>query len=462
MRSPHLELPRNGVGLLGAALVTASSILIVALAALGILGEGGSPYLGIAIYLLLPGLFVLGLLLVPLGAWLARRRLDRGQGPRELPVLDLNRPADRSRLVLFTGLTVVNLFVAGVAAYSGVTYMESPRFCGSCHSVMAPEHTAYQRSSHARVPCVDCHIGPGASWFVKSKLSGAWQVVSVTFHLYERPIPVPVRNLRPARETCEQCHWPARFTGDRLKVITHFADDEASTERKTVMVLHVGSGGGEGHGIHRHVHPDVRIRYQSDPAREKIPVIEASLPGGVVRTYLAAGAAPDPAAPWRVMDCIDCHNRPSHVFEPPEQVVDAALAAGRIDRRLPFARREALAVLRGTYPSHEAARQGIPAALRARYATLDPARARDTAGALEATGAALAEAWTRNVWPAMRIGWGTYPTFIGHDQAPGCFRCHDGEHRAADGKVLEQDCELCHGLLAVDEPDPQVLKALGR
>jgi hypothetical protein len=456
---PHilLSVPRNGIGLLGAILAIVSGILIVAFAVLGIAGEGGSPYVGMAIYVVLPTLFVAGLALIPVGAWLARRREARGDFASHLPVLDLNDAGVRRRVLVLSALTVANVFVVSVAAYEGVHYMDSSRFCGSCHSVMAPEFTAYQRSPHARVHCVECHIGPGASWFVKSKLSGAWQVVSVTFDLYERPIPTPVRALRPARDTCEQCHWPARFSGDRLQIRTHFAEDAASTARQTVLVLHVG---GEEHGIHRHVNPGVRIRYQSDPKRETIGVVEAALPDGSVRTYRAEGASVGAAPEWRVMDCVDCHNRPSHAFDLPGDAVDAALAAGRIDRAIPFIRREAAAVLQADHPSHAAAREVIPQALLARYATLDPAALETRRPALEAAGRELAEIWTRNVWPQMKIGWGTYRSALGHDRSPGCFRCHDEAHATDDGKVLSQDCDQCHALLAVDEERPPIMGQL--
>jgi hypothetical protein len=453
----HLSVPRNGIGLLGAVLAVVSGILIVAFAVLGIAGGGGSPYVGMAIYVVLPTLFVAGLVLVPLGAWLERRREARGDHVSHLPVLDLNDGDTRRRVLLLSALTVVNVFVVSVAAYEGVHYMDSSRFCGSCHSVMAPEFTVYQRSPHARVACVDCHIGPGASWFVKSKLSGAWQVISVTFDLYQRPIPTPVHQLRPARDTCEQCHWPARFSGDRLQVRTHFAEDAASTPRQTVLVLHVG---GEAHGIHRHVNPGVRIRYRSDAKREAIGTVEAALPDGSVRVYRAEGGEAQASGEWRVMDCVDCHNRPSHVFELPGDAVDAALAAGRIDRAVPFVRREAAAVLQADHPSHAAAREAIPRELLDRYAALDPAVLAARRPALEAAGIELAEIWTRNVWPQMRIGWGTYRSALGHERAPGCFRCHDETHATEDGRVLSQDCDQCHALLAVDEESPPVLRQL--
>jgi nitrate/TMAO reductase-like tetraheme cytochrome c subunit len=456
--------PGTGLGMVGAALAVASAVLIVGLAVAGLFGYGGSPYVGIFAYLVLPGVFVLGLLLIPLGAWLERRRSARGEAHR-LPIVDLNDPRTRRRGVVFAALTAVNLLIVGFATYEGVHVMETPQFCGSCHSVMAPEYTAYQRSPHARVACVECHIGPGASWFVKSKLSGAWQVVSVTLDLYERPIPTPVHALRPARETCEACHWPAKFHGDRLDVRTVFAADERNTEKKTVLLLHVGGAEhevGPPRGIHAHVAPGVTVRYLSDPERETIHTVESTYPDGRVSLFTtsASPAEPPPPAAWRTMDCVDCHNRASHRFRLPGPEVDLALASGRIDRTLPFVKREAVAALKVEYPSHEAARAGLEAALLDFYRGLDPATFPAREPKVREAAAALAQIYAWNVWPSMRIGWGTYASLRGHEDAPGCFRCHDEEHVTADGRTLSQDCDLCHAVLAQEEENPKVLGAL--
>lgn len=455
---------RHPVSLAGAALATVSGVLVVVLFAASLLGLEGGPYLGILAYLVLPALLVAGLVLVPVGAALERRRLvrlaARGAPEPPLPVMDLNQPRTRWRLLVFLGLTTVNLLVLGIASYKGLEVMDSPGFCGSCHSVMDPEASAHRRSAHARVACVECHIGPGASWFVKSKLSGAWQVVSVALDLYPRPIPTPVQNLRPARDTCEQCHWPTKLVGDRLKVITRHADDAASTPLRTVLVVHVGGAQGLGartRGIHWHVDPGVRIRYLADEKREVIGTVELSGPDGAPATFRSK--APAGEARWREMDCVDCHNRPTHVYRSPEDEVDALLAAGRVDAAaLPFARREALKALRAEYPSHEAARAGIAAALGAFYA--GPEGGGAPRAAVERAAQELGDAWARNVWPSMRIGWGTYPSLLGHEAAPGCFRCHDGDHETDDGRAIRADCDLCHELLAQEEKDPPILKLL--
>lgn len=463
MKSFFVALTRNPLSLVGSAIVTASAILIAILFTLQLLGLDGGPYLGILAYLILPAVFILGLLLIPIGIWRQRRRDARAGAAAHdsFPVLDFNESRTRNRALIFTALTAVNVVILAAATYEGVETMESTEFCGqACHSVMQPEFTAYQRSPHANVACVDCHIGPGADWFVKSKLSGAWQVVSVNLDLYPRPIPTPVHNLRPARETCEQCHWPTKFVGDRLRVIEGYSEDEANTNVKTVLLMKVGGQrGAASHGIHWHVDPGVQIRYLSNESREKIYDVEMKTPDGKVTRFASAEKAPAGSV-WRVMDCVDCHNRPSHTFRAPDQEVDAALLAGRIPTDLPFVRREAVRLLQGDYPSHEAAEDAFLKELQAFYAKDYPQVAGPRAEAIRKTAAAMSDMYSANVFPSMKIGWGTYPNHIGHERAPGCFRCHDDQHAAEGGRVITQDCSTCHGLLAMQEEDPAILTSL--
>jgi len=469
MRELVRDATRNALGLLGVAITTVSGVLVLVLAIIGFLGVARGPYLGIITFLVLPFFFVLGLALIPVGGWYEHRRARRaaaaGEAAPALPVVDLNQPRTRYKLIVIGALSVVNVVIVALAAYGGVETMDKPAFCGSCHSVMDPEFTAYRRSPHARVACVDCHIGAGASWFVRSKLSGAWQVVSVTFGLYPRPIPVPVHDLRPARETCEECHWPTKFVGDRLKVITRHGDDEKSTEKQTALLLKVGGGPSpeRSRGIHWHVAPGVQIRYLADAKREKIGVVELQRPDGTVATYTGkeGPAAPGAGAAWRVMDCVDCHNRPTHVFRTAEDEIDEALNEGRIDRSLPFARRETLKALRAAKGSHDQAAASISKELLSVYEQLDPPGFPARRAAVEAAAAEVGKIYGYDVWPTMNIGWGTYPTFLGHDQAPGCWRCHDEDHTAADGKTISQDCTICHVVLAQDESNPKVLRDLG-
>ncbi|MBZ5637479.1 MAG: NapC/NirT family cytochrome c [Acidobacteriia bacterium] len=470
MRNLFATISRNLTSLAGVALTTAAAILFVAMflvEAIGIVEAG--PYVGILGFLVLPGLFLLGLVLIPAGLWLERRRdrriAERGGAPPALPVFDFNDPRTRKTLLLLLALTTLNLAILGVAGYKGVEVMDSTSFCGSaCHSVMAPEYANYQRSPHARVGCVSCHIGPGANWFVKSKLSGSWQLIAVMFDLYPKPIPTPVRNLRPARETCEQCHWPTKFVGDRLKVLTHYAEDEANTELKNVLLLRVGGAQGRSSkGIHWHVDPAIQIRYRSDEKRESISEVELTLPDRTVKTFKTGGDPAKAAAAeetWRTMDCVDCHNRPTHIYRMPQDEMDAALREQRIDRSLPFVRREGLKALEGAYASHEEARARIREQVLAFYAKNYPEVASGKRDLVTTAAEELGKIYCVNVWPSMHIAWGTYANHIGHQHAPGCFRCHDGEHKTALGEEISQDCSTCHTLLAQEEKEPAILKEL--
>jgi hypothetical protein len=463
MRSFFAALTRHPLSLAGTAIATAAAMLFLTFFALEIVGFEGHPYFGILSYLVVPALFVLGLVLIPLGLRRARRRTAPAGEP--FPVLDLNRAQVRNRFLIFVVLTLLNVVIVATASYKAVEVMDTTEFCGlACHSVMAPEHTALQRGAHAKVRCVECHIGPGADWFVKSKLSGSWQLVSVNLDLYPRPIPTPVHNLRPARETCEQCHWPQKFVGDRLKVITKFEEDEANSELKTVLLMRVGGlAGRESQGIHWHVDPANQIRYRSDESREEIYEVELTGPGGETQRWLAPGAGEGAAAAegqWRTMDCVDCHNRPSHTFRPPQREVDLAIAEGRIARDLPYVRREGLRLVTAEYADAAAAERGIRDGLRAYYAESHPDLARTRGAEIDAAADALYEGWSGNVFPGMKVSWNTYPNHIGHENSPGCFRCHDDSHANAAGETISQDCETCHSLLAMDEADPEILSTL--
>lgn len=459
--SPLVHLSNNWISLAGVVIVTTATVFWLFLLPTTLGGNAHNPYFGILAFLVLPGVFFTGLGLIPLGIWLKRRRERRDRSyPESFASLNFRSP-DVRRLLAFIGLTTfVNIVIASQLTYGAVHYMESVTFCGrTCHTVMQPEYTAYQHSPHSRVSCVDCHIGAGASWFVKSKLSGAWQVFAVTFDTFPRPIPTPVANLRPARETCETCHWPQKYGEDRLRVISKYADDEKNTLTKTVLLIKIG-GGNRGIGIHgTHLGPNVRIRYaHSDEGRQTIPWMEYT-DGKRTTIYAAEGAKPD-GMPLRDMDCMDCHNRPSHTFELPERAVDHAMFAGDIPAMLPFAKKVTLETIKKDYATQQAAEVQISAAFDRYYREQHPEIYREHRPQVAQAGKGAYAIWSRNVFPEMKVNWGTYPNNIGHTDFPGCFRCHDGR-TSADGRTVSQDCGVCHNLLAMDEAEPKVLKDLG-
>src|SRR5262245_8264811 len=358
-------LGSNRITATGAVLTTASALTMIGFWALEVLQlRNVHPYAGMILFLVLPGVFVLGLILMPLGVLLRRRRLRaRGELPAEMPRIDLGRPEWRKALAFLAVATFANVVILSMASYKGVEHMDSAQFCGlTCHTVMAPEYTAYVGSPHARVTCVECHIGPGAGWFVRSKLSGVRQVFAVTFNTHSRPIPSPVEHLRPARETCEQCHWPQKFHGDKLLVRTKFAEDEANTKTTTVLVLKVGGRAFDGAtGIHgRHLDEKSRIEYLAiDDKRQVVQQVSYVNDRGEREVYESADvkATPEQLAKGerRSMDCMDCHNRPTHTFEMPERAVDRAMAEGSISPALPFAKKKAVELLKAEYPDRETA-----------------------------------------------------------------------------------------------------------
>lgn len=467
---PGVFLGHNPLTLVGAILTTSAGFTLVGFWALEIVHGGSThPYAGIFLFLILPGIFALGLALIPAGVLFRRRALRaRGELPSVYPRVDLTQPVLRNAFILFSGATVLNVGILGTATYKGIEHMDSVQFCGlTCHQVMAPEHAAYVDSPHARVACVQCHIGPGANWFVRSKLSGTRQVLAVAFQTYSRPIPSPVRELRPARETCEQCHWPRKFHGDKLFVRVKYGDDEANTKLTTVLMMRVGGQGGQGAaGIHgRHLAAAERVQYvTTDGKRQVIPRVTYVDDDGKTVEYLADDAPPADAlakGEQRAMDCMDCHNRPTHAFQLPERAVDLALAEGRISASLPFIKKKSVELLKTTYPDREAAAREIGQNLTAFYRERYPDILKDKKPLVDAAVAQVQAIYLRNVFPSMKLGWATYPNNIGHEDFPGCFRCHDDKHKAKDGKVISQDCGACHAILAMEEEDPKVLKDLG-
>jgi hypothetical protein len=457
----------NIISLIGTLMMVVSLLFILALLVMQAMGFQGGAYLGIVTFVVLPMMFLAGIFTVPVGLWLKKRRdakaAAEGKPVGHLPVIDLNRESTRGVLLGFIALAVPVIALAAGLTFKAVHYMDSTEFCGmACHQVMEPEHTAFQRSPHVSVGCAGCHIGPGAQWFVKAKISGSWQLIAVALDLYPRPIPTPVHSLRPANGTCEQCHWPTKFIGERLKVRTHYAEDEANTEMKTALMVKVGGKqAGQSQGIHWHVDPNHQVRYRADPTREIMYEVELTdlAEGGTKKLFKGAEPAPE-GTEWRTMDCVDCHNRASHIYRSPEFEVDLALEEGRIDRSLPYIRREGLRIItEKEYASHAEARDGIAAAVKAFYVQNYP----DLAGtpAVEQAGKALGDAYAWNNFPHMKVKWNTYPNHIGHQESPGCFRCHDNKHKTDDGAKIGKKCSTCHIVVAEEESNSPLLQELG-
>ena len=439
---------RNWLSLTGLVVVVGSLFSFFLLLLLDALAHFANPYVGILTFLVAPTFLVMGLFLALLGAFLRHRQILKTSGPLPPLRIDLSRPRDRRMLGFFLAGSVLFLLVSALGSYQTYHFTESVQFCGqACHGVMKPEYVTYLHSPHARVACAECHIGKGANWYVRSKLSGTYQVYATMADKYPRPIPTPVKNLRPAQETCEECHWPQKFVGNLEHTFYSFLSDETNTPFTVRMLLNVGGGDathGPVGGIHWHMNVGNKIEYvASDEARQKIPYVRVTeLSQGVVTEFRSPRFTNTvDEASLRRMDCMDCHNRPAHRYQTPNSAVSLAMALGRIDRGLPSVKSNAVYVLTQSYTNQTQALQNIATTLSQRYPN-DPR--------IHSAIDAVQQIYKNNFFPEMKASWKTYPDNIGHKDWPGCFRCHDGLHKTANGKgsIKANDCNACHTILA--------------
>jgi len=462
MRLPaivHNRLSYLGAGIAALALIAIGFLFFINT----LIGHGQAPYAGLIIFVVLPALLLFGLLLIPIGMWIERRQLRR-TGVRSIPrfpVVDLNVPQERNAVIIFTVGSIILLFLSVFGSFEAYEATESVAFCGAtCHTPMQPEYVTYQYSPHARVPCVACHVGPGADWYVKSKVSGLHQLYAVAFDTYPRPIAGPVENLRPAQDTCEQCHWPEMLFHSQEQRLTHFLSDEHNTAWEVRLQVKTGGGSmGQGSGVHWHMNIGNRVEYiATDPQRQQIPWVRMTdNHTGASTTYTSAASPLSPAqiaaADVRTMDCMDCHNRPSHILRSPNESLDQALQTGAIDPALPFVKRTGVQLLSASYASVDEALaaidKGVQTFYRDNYRDVAAQRATDLARVVDT----LQDIYRQNVFPAMKARWDVYPRNVGHKISRGCFRCHDGQHRSDDGKVITASCTACHVIAAEGAPD---------
>ncbi len=445
----------NLISLIGFVMALTATGLIIAFSAFEMITGIEHPYLGLMTYFLFPGMLIFGLLLVPVGAW--RVRNQQRQSPQAdippFPRLDLNDPHKRHLFIFFIIATALFVVIVAVASIQGFEFTESTSFCGElCHPVMTPEHTAWQNSPHAKVKCVECHVGPGAAWYVKAKISGMKQLYAVLFHTYPETIETPIENLRPARETCEHCHWPEKFYQGREKAFYHYAPNEANTPRQIDLLIHIGESpkSVSHNGIHWHISQDVYY-IAKDPKRFDIPYIAVKGKDGKFTEYMSTEESLTKdeiaKAKKRLMDCTDCHNRPAHIYHSPGEEMDMNFVSGHIDQSLPYLKKVGVELLNRNYKTKEEGLATIATELPAYYAKNYPKIAQDKAAAINQAVEHVKDIYERNFFPAMKVKWSTYPNHIGHFYSPGCFRCHDGKHKTAEGRVISKDCNLCHSVL---------------
>lgn len=441
--------------IVGAVLASISFLLIVFTIALSFIfpaQDGG--YLGLFTYIILPVFLVIGLILIPIGTVRKMKSDKRRQIQREVkfPIVNLNDASQRMVVFIFLIGTAIFLLFTALGSYEVFHYTGSNEFCGTvCHSVMEPEYVTYHSSAHARVSCIECHVGSGASWYVKSKLSGLYQVYSVIAKAYPTPIETPIHNLRPAQETCEKCHWPQKFYDPKFMTFKQYLTDEENTEWNIQLLMKTGaqhSAMGQSEGIHWHINPDVLIDYTSSSWKRDtiIEVTYTNLKSGEVRVYKdgASDVEPSTANQTKTMDCLDCHNRPSHDYLSPSRFINISIAAGEISTDIPEIKSVAMGILVKEFPTTDSAMNYISARVNRFYENnyedfLDTGRI-----VLNHAIAAIQDGYRNNIFPFMKAQWSVYPNYLGHVESMGCFRCHNDTFKSDNGHVISMDCNLCH------------------
>ena len=448
----------NPITFFGAGLAGLSFGLIVFLTILEFLSSESKPYMGIITFIILPVFLFIGIFLMIFGILRERRRLEMGVvRKKRFMVINLNDPKQRRFISLFSAGAILLLFMSAFGSYKAYEFSDSDEFCGEmCHTVMAPEYTAYLSSPHSRVGCVTCHIGSGAAWFVRAKISGAYQVYSVLFNKYSKPIPTPVHNLRPAEGTCEQCHSPQHFFSEIKREFNYYLYDEKNTKSSLSMLLKIGGGNielGKAEGIHWHMNIDNKIEYiHTDDIRDEIPWVKQTSSDGTQKIYKKRNYKGDfsklPEENLRRMDCIDCHNRPSHIYHPSDKSVNLSMSLGRIDETLPYIKSVAVNALEENYSTKENALDSISFAINDFYYKNYPIIAETKQGNISRAIEEVKKIYDRNFFPSMKVSWRGFPNHISHLYDSGCFRCHDGEHFTDDGEMIRRDCNLCHTIIS--------------
>jgi len=456
---------RNWITIIGALIAIINLLLIIVLFIMSTVLGKNATYLGLFIYIILPGFLLLGLIMIPIGIAASRKRAAgiAGDEKKRYPSVDLNNPKHRKAFIGFTIVTVIILFLSTYGSFEAYHLTESVEFCGTlCHKVMEPEYTAYQNSSHANVACVECHVGSGTSWYVKSKLSGLYQVYAVVTKTYPSPIETPLNDLRPARETCERCHWPQKFYSRKLHSNKYFLADSLNSEWDIALQMKTGpefSDLGFSEGIHWHLNPDISIEYISEnDKREVITYVKfTNKATGEIEVY----RNPDneisdstiAATLTRTMDCIDCHNRPSHDYKSPPVYFDKAMLTDEVSKDIPYIKRTAMGILRNTFTDKDTAfmqiRDGIINYYRSDFADYFE----KNNDKIDQSVAALQKAYSQNTFAAMKVTYDVYPNHIGHLEVEGCFRCHNDLFTTENGKKITKDCNLCHTIIGQGKPD---------
>lgn len=455
---PKRSLFRHPLAALGGALILAGAFLFVILFLMDISSHSENPYSALVTYIFVPAIVILGALLF---MWAIRIQVRAAKKAGEKVhfnlYIDPTDPRYMRNLWLFLGLAAVLITVVAYSGYRAYESTDSVAFCGkTCHTVMEPQYVTYMNSPHARVPCVECHIGPGASFYVRSKVDGTRQLIRTTMNTFERPIQTPVKNLRPAQQTCEGCHWPQQFWGDKYVTRTYYRTDSLNSPWTISLLVKVGGGNprtGKLEGIHWHMLSDNKVEYiATDDKRQDIPWIRVTHQDGQVSIYKDPEAKEpdlnDPKTEIRKFDCMDCHNRPSHRFMPPATSLNLALSTRNISPNLPFIRQEGLDLLNAKYDTRGQAQQAIALGLPDYYAKNYPAVAQQNAAEITQAVATLQRIYSENFFPEMKTDYRARENNLSHFVNDGCFRCHDKKKVNEKGEQIPSGCTTCHFIVA--------------
>ncbi len=354
--------------------------------------------------------------------------------------------------ILFVFAVPVVLLLAIPPAWE---YTNTAEFCGTVCHTMPPEYSTYLVSPHARVPCVDCHIG--RDWIAEQALRKTEHVTLLYKTItgdYEYPI--LVSSMRPARETCERCHYPQKFSDDSLRITYRYDDSEDNLPYQLYLLMHTGGGSqreGLGRGIHWHIENKMEYITTDPEHHQEIPWMRVLYPDGTTDEYIALDATIDTANldqyTLHEMDCITCHNRISHLIPSPRTVVDTALRRGDLPVDLPYIRARAVEALTLTDDAaFEEALAGLETFYQEEYPDLYAERRAEVDGAI----ALIAQLYADNTYSEQMLNWETHPNNIGHRDSPGCFRCHGGQHFNAAGEAVRLECNLCHSIPQIVRP----------
>ncbi len=455
----------NWLGIFGLVLAIGSLFAAVCLIAIDFFTGFRQPYMGILVFLIVPSFFWIGLICAGGGLWLELRRR------KKLTAAEARVEASGGRrtrhLVAALACVFLVLILSALGSYRTFEVTESSEFCGAlCHTVMKPEYVTYKSSPHSRVRCTECHIGSGASWYVRAKISGLYQIYATVLDRYPRPIPVPVQNLRPAPETCEQCHWPAKFYGWLELRRQFFLPDKQNTPWNIRLLVYVGGAiatKGPVGGIHWHMNVSNRMEYiATDESRQTIPWVRVTnRETGAVTVYESQNNPLTPqqkTLPMRVLDCVDCHNRPTHIFDSPYRALDDSLWLRRIDPAIASIKVKAAEAL---VKAGEAVSQAPGLALIAQKLSKDYSDYQDQPKIRQAI-SETQRIFQDNFFPEMKTDWKVRPNNIGHYIWPGCFRCHDGSHVDKTGRAISNSCNTCHIITSQGgQPEPETVSLQG-